>query len=112
MGSLRVSVVVFAAVIFNAPVIFAADSSATDPQVSEKALHAAVRFERWCDEGDYYSIGHGTAFGIDLTSYGIQSHRYMLSAAHLVFRNGEMRGDLRVELGKAKSWAKCRVVAV
>jgi S1-C subfamily serine protease len=113
MGSLRASAFVLAVIFFSATFISAADSSTSDTQVSEQALQTALRFERRRDEGDYISIGHGTAFGIDLARYGIPSHRYMLSAAHLVLKDGQLSYyDLRVEVGKPNSWAKCRLVAI
>jgi S1-C subfamily serine protease len=114
MNSLRVSFV-FAAVLLSLSGVCAADSTATDSQISEKALQSTVRLERRCDEGNYIRTGHGSAFGIDLSRYGIESHRYMLSAAHLVLDKdtGQItRGDLCAEVGKAHSWAKCRVVAL
>jgi S1-C subfamily serine protease len=111
MNSLRVSA--FFIVISFHFVSAAAETTPNDAQISEKALQTTVRFERRRDKGEYISIGHGSAFGIDLSHLGVDSHRYMLSAAHLVLEEGQLtRGDLRVELGKAKSWTKCRVVSI
>jgi S1-C subfamily serine protease len=111
MRSVRASAFFFAFFLSTAAYC---ETSTTDSRISEKAVENTYRFERRRDEGRFVSVGHGSAFGIDLTNYGIDSHRYMLSAAHLVLDDGRLTsGDLRVEIGKSKSsWAKCRVVAV
>jgi len=68
-------------------------------------------------EGDYVNSGWGTAFGVDLNSYGVSDSRYLLTAAHLVLSKtgiGLADGKLELELtsGNSKGWTACRVVAI
>ena len=64
-----------------------------------------------------YSVGHGSAFGVDLSPYGLRESRYILTAAHLVLSEDGGRllnGRIRVELPRDgyKAWASCKVLAV
>jgi LysM repeat protein len=71
-----------------------------------------IRYERM--EGSSLITGHGTAFGVDLTPYGISSRRLMLSAAHNVLdEKNQPYATLKVEVkeGSREYWTRCRVVA-
>lgn len=71
-----------------------------------------IRYERM--EGGSLITGHGTAFGVDLSPYGISSRRLMLSAAHNVLdEKNQPYATLKVEVkeGSREYWSRCRVVA-
>lgn len=96
---------------------FALASYAIESTPTRVSTDSAVRLRLQTEEGEYVVTGFGTAFGIDLTEYGVFDHTYLLSAAHLVLAkrgNGLAAGNLQVELsaGGAKTWTRCRVVAV
>jgi LysM repeat protein len=77
-------------------------------------LASAVRIRYERTEGGALITGHGTAFGIDLSPYGVHSRRLMLSAAHNVLdgRN-QPYGTLKIEIieGSRAYWTKVRVIA-
>lgn len=59
--------------------------------------------------------GHGSAFGVDLSAYGIKDRRHLLTAGHLVFENGRMvAGTILIEVpGRGdKTWVRCTVAAL
>lgn len=71
-----------------------------------------IRYER--TEGGALITGHGTAFGVDLTPYGVKSRRLLLSAAHNVLDGrGQPYATLKIEIneGTRTYWSRCRVVA-
>jgi S1-C subfamily serine protease len=83
------------------------------PQVPESSVY---RLRLRTADGEYMVTGFGTAFGIDLNSYGIGDSKYLLSAAHLVLAktgSGLAKGDLEIELpnGAQKVWTRCEVVS-
>ncbi|MBI3829322.1 MAG: trypsin-like peptidase domain-containing protein [Planctomycetes bacterium] len=79
-----------------------------------KFLKAAVRIRYEIAQGTAVITGHGTAFGVDLSRYGYEGAKYLLSAAHNVLdKNGQPYEALTIELEEnARSvWSKCKVVA-
>jgi LysM repeat protein len=85
-------------------------SAATRDDLLASAMR--IRYER--TEGGALITGHGTAFGVDLTPYGVQSRRLMLSAAHNVLDGrGQPYGTLKIEIieGSRSYWSKVRVIA-
>jgi hypothetical protein len=71
-----------------------------------------IRYERM-DRGTTIS-GHGTAFGVELSQYGLTGRRFLLSAAHNVLdEKKHPYNNLKVELrdGNRVYWTACRPVA-
>ncbi|HEY3320527.1 MAG TPA: serine protease [Planctomycetota bacterium] len=86
---------------------------AADENVEQQAIRSTVRLRLDTVEGDYVVTGHGSAFGIDLSPYGLGARHFLLSAAHLVLDKkgpGLAQGDLKIELS-SKQWTRCRVTA-
>lgn len=64
--------------------------------------------------GGYTVTGHGTAFGIDLSEFGLDKPRYLLTACHVVRESdGRMRPMLKIEVrhGDETSVVQCKVLA-
>jgi LysM repeat protein len=83
---------------------------ASDDKLPNSAVR--IQYER-LDRGDMVT-GHGTAFGVNLSSYGFNGNRYMLSVSHNVLdRSGQPFSTLKVEIndGKRTFWTPCKVVA-
>lgn len=67
--------------------------------------------------GSQMVAGRGSAFGVDLSNYGLVQPRYLLTAAHMVLAedgSGLINGRVSVELGTArnKRWIPCRILSV
>jgi len=81
----------------------------------DSLVDGTVRLRTRTIDYDYtVKTGWGAAFAVDLSSYGLRSSRYLLTAAHLIqIVNGQImpRGDLDIEVG-AGLWAPCKVVAI
>lgn len=87
---------------------------ALDNAQRAKLLQSAVRIRYERSEGNATITGHGTAFGVDLSRYGFEGSRYLLSAAHNVLDdNGAPFSTVKIELeDEARTvWSKCRVLA-
>lgn len=85
-------------------------SAATRDDLLASAVR--IRYER--TEGGALITGHGTAFGIDLSPYGVHSRKLLLSAAHNVLDGrGNPYSTLKIEIneGSRTYWSRCRVVA-
>ena len=67
-----------------------------------------IKYERIDTDGAVVT-GHGTAFGVDLSQYGLAGNRYLLTAAHNVL-GGEKRlyGTTKAEVGG--EWVSCSTV--
>lgn len=63
-----------------------------------------LRYER--TEGPATITGHGTAFAVDLSGYGRNGVKWLLTAAHNVLDDGKPLKTLKVEFGK--DWIPCR----
>jgi S1-C subfamily serine protease len=79
--------------------------------------NSTVRIRVETDQGGSFSVGNGSAFGVDLSAYGLPEQRYLLTAAHLVLsEDGErlLNGKIRVELPglSRNTWVPCHVLAV
>ncbi|HYG76220.1 MAG TPA: serine protease [Planctomycetota bacterium] len=90
---------------------------AADQDASTGLARSTFRLRLQTIDGEYVNSGWGTAFGVDLSSYGISDAKYLLTAAHLVLKKsgkGLADGKLELELpsGGSKAWASCRVVAI
>ncbi len=101
--------------IFWAP--FAAAESTSAAQVPAKVLDSTLRVKVETDAGATMVVGYGSAFGVDLSAYGVNSSRYLLSAAHLVLSDDGrqlLNGNIKVELPKNnhKTWVHCKVLTV
>ncbi|HYF48484.1 MAG TPA: serine protease [Planctomycetota bacterium] len=95
--------------------VFACDLIAAQEQ--PEVIKSAVRLRHQRTEKDEIVTGWGSAVAVDLSDYGIQTRRYLLSAAHLVLNKNGKRlapGQLAVELENdgRTSWVGCKVVAV
>jgi len=77
-------------------------------------VNCALRIQYERMEGGSLITGHGTAFGVDLSPYGLSSRRLMLSAAHNVLdERNQPYTTLKIEIkeGSREYWSRCRVVA-
>ncbi len=100
--------------VLSAPVAWSAAPSST------QMVNSTVRVKVETDSGSTTIVGYGSAFGVDLSGYGVERHRYLLSAAHLVLSDDGCRllnGNVKVELPSNKQtnqkrWATCRVLSV
>ena len=106
-----------AALLLSLTFVSAASEGETKKSVPENIAQSTLRLKMETPDGEYINTGWGAAFGIDLSAYGSNDSRYMLSAAHLVLSktgHGLAKGDLKVEIpvnGKS-TWTTCKVVAV
>ncbi|HLX61177.1 MAG TPA: serine protease [Planctomycetota bacterium] len=80
-------------------------------------VDSTVRIKVETETGNSIVSGYGSAFGVDLSPYGITAPRYLLSAAHLVLSDDGHRllnGRIKVELPRngRKVWAHCHVLTV
>lgn len=85
--------------------------------ITAQIVNSTVRVKVETDIGSSYIVGYGSAFGVDLSAYGVDKHRYLLSAAHLVLSDDGSRllnGNVKVELPNSsqKRWVRCRVLSV
>lgn len=55
-------------------------------------------------------VGHGTAFGVDVSAFGYTDTAYLLSAYHNTFASDKTPVVIRVEV--EKEWVVCSVIAV
>lgn len=90
---------------------------AADVRVPAQVVDSTVRIKVETQTAGSIICGYGSAFGVDLSAYGINRPRYLLSAAHLVMSDDGRRllnGPIKVELprGDRKGWARCRVLTV
>ncbi|MEI6234258.1 MAG: serine protease [Planctomycetota bacterium] len=100
-------------------VVCASCAVAGDTQ-SKQIVNSTVRVKVETDAGSSTIVGYGSAFGVDLCTYGVKRNRYLLSAAHLVLSDDGSRllnGNVKVELpatsqGSPKKWVTCRVLSV
>lgn len=69
----------------------------------------AVRIKYERVQNSSVIIGHGTAFGVDLTRYGLKESKYLLSAAHNVLDEDKPYSDVEIEVNN--NWSKCEVLA-
>lgn len=86
-------------------------------RVSKEILESTVRIKVESDVGSHLVAGHGSAFGVDLSGYGVYAPRYMLTAAHMVLAedgHGFINGRVSVELNgtHGKRWVGCRILSV
>ena len=86
-------------------------------QVPRDIQDSTVRIRVDTDVGRHVVSGHGSAFGVDLSGYGLQRPRYLLTAAHMVLAedgSGLINGRIKVELGRmsTKRWVNCRILSV
>ena len=75
---------------------------------------SAVRICSERREGSDLIVGHGTAFGVNLSKYGYLEPRYLLSAGHNVRDpEGNFYSAVRIETreGDVYRWNSCRVLA-
>ncbi len=64
--------------------------------------------------GNSIISGHGTGFAINLSEFGYNKHRYVMTACHVVReKNGTPSPNLQLELRLRTGvrWARCRIVA-
>jgi S1-C subfamily serine protease len=64
--------------------------------------------------GNSIITGHGTGFAINLSEFGYNKHRYVMTACHVIREhNGKLAPNLQLELRLRTGvrWARCRVVA-
>ncbi len=90
-----------------------AEETLTDAQRTA-LLKSAIRIRYERREGRDICVGHGTAFGIDLNSYGRPGKRYLLSAAHNILdRSGKPYPTLKVEMekGTERYWLPCKPIS-
>ena len=85
--------------------------------LTSQVVNSTVRVKVETDAGNSLVVGYGSAFGVDLSAYGVDRHRYLLSAAHLVLSDDGSRllnGKVKVELphDNKKVWVRCRVLSV
>ena len=85
--------------------------------LKSEIVQSTVRVKVETDAGSTMIVGYGSAFGVDLSGYGVDKHRYLLSAAHLVLSDDGSRllnGNVKVELPRMnhKAWVHCRVLSV
>lgn len=66
-----------------------------------------LRYER-TDPAEGLVSGYGTAFGIDLSEYGDDGRRWVMTAAHNVVTDGAVHSRISIELAKGQ-WALCDV---
>lgn len=67
----------------------------------ERLRSTTLRLRRRRREGEYVYTEHGSAFGVDLSGFGISAPRYLLTAAHCVLAadgKPHASGELLVEL--------------
>lgn len=96
-----------------------ASSDAEETETEEAMLRNAVRIrsihtKRVSPTETLTITGHGTAFGIDLSEFGLRGPRYLLTAAHTVWdQENRSANSLWIEIRTAKStyWARCRIRA-
>ena len=90
---------------------------AADVRIPAQVVDSTVRIKVETESGGSIICGYGSAFGVDLSAYGITRPRYLLSAAHLVLsEDGRhlLQSPVKVELphGSRKAWVRCRVLTV
>jgi S1-C subfamily serine protease len=88
--------------------------SATRQLTTDNFVDGTVRLRTRSIDSDYtMKTGWGAAFAVDLSSYGLRSSRYLLTAAHLVISRNHAtpHGDLEIEVGN-NQWALCKVVGL
>lgn len=105
----------FSAVVLGA--IAAASDGQTSPSTPAQVVNSTVRVKVETDAGRSMIVGYGSAFGVDLSAYGVERPRYLLSAAHLVLSDDGshlLNGKVKVELphNNQKIWVQCRVLSV
>ncbi|HYF49314.1 MAG TPA: LysM peptidoglycan-binding domain-containing protein [Planctomycetota bacterium] len=97
-----------------ASLLFADLAHASDADRSAMLRHAVrIRYER--TENGALITGHGTAFGVNLTDWGLSGRRYLLTAAHNVLDNSNKPyGTLKIEIteGTRTYWSQCKVLLV
>ena len=86
-------------------------------QVPQGIIDSTVRIKVEQDAGTHLLAGHGSAFGVDLSSYGLLKSRYLLTAAHMVLSedgSSLIHGSISVELGQqlARRWVPCKILSV
>lgn len=93
---------------------FPSPVQAAEPEIESLALQSTVRICSEREENGKLVVGHGTAFGVDLSQFGYPGKRYLLSAGHNVLdASGHIRSTLKLEL-KTESgthWSQCKVAA-
>lgn len=96
--------------VFTAVICFSVNAS-DDQTIPNLAIpNCAVRIRHQRHEGAVTFTGHGTAFGVDLSSYGLTKPRYLLSASHNVQDDGNVYGDIRIEISE-NEWISIAVVS-
>lgn len=75
----------------------------------KEVLDSTIRFKYERTENKALITGHGTAFGVDLSNWGLKGKHYLLSATHNILDNqGKVYEDSWVEVDK--DWLRCTVV--
>jgi S1-C subfamily serine protease len=75
----------------------------------KEVSNSTVRFKYERIENKALITGHGTAFGIDLSNWGLKGKNYLFSAAHNVLDDQDkVYEDLWVEING--DWLKCTVI--